>query len=197
MIADPLDSLLEKLSVGDTAAAEQVFLAYEPYLRKVVRRQLNRQLRVKFDSIDVVQSVWADVLQGFRQSGWRFANAAHLRAFLVTVTRNRFIDRYRQHRTALNREQPIVGADSQQGPVSRQPRPSDVAQADDLWGQLLQICPPEHHELLRLKREGNSLQEIAARTGLHDGSVRRILRKIARQFALTQRPVATPAPDAD
>src|SRR5947208_6668606 len=97
MSSKSLDLLLEKLCSGDGAAAEQVFLAYEPYLRKVVRRQLPPRLRAKFDSVDVVQSVWADVLHGFREAGWRFADRDHLRAFLVKVTRHRFIDRYRQH----------------------------------------------------------------------------------------------------
>ena len=34
-----LDELLEKLCQGDMEAAEQVFIAYEPYLRQVVRQQ--------------------------------------------------------------------------------------------------------------------------------------------------------------
>jgi RNA polymerase sigma-70 factor (ECF subfamily) len=46
---------------------------------------------------------------------------------------------------------------------------------------MLALCPPAHHDVLRLRREGLRLEEIAARTGLHEGSVRRILRKLARQ----------------
>jgi RNA polymerase sigma factor (sigma-70 family) len=187
--ADPLDTLLEKLCSGDAAAAERVFLTYEPYLRKVVRRQLTPRLRAKFDSVDVVQSVFADVLQGLRDAAWRFTDATQLRAFLVKTTRNRFIDRYRRHRRELNRDRPLRTADSEQLPVSQQPRPSETAQADDLWAKMLQICPPEHHELLKLKREGRSPQEIVARTGLHDGSIRRILRNLARQLALKERPL--------
>src|SRR5437660_803660 len=81
MSREPLDSLLERLSGGDPAAAEEVFRAYEPYLRMVVRRQLPAWLRPKFDSVDVVQSIWADLLDGFREGGWRFTDADHLRAF--------------------------------------------------------------------------------------------------------------------
>jgi RNA polymerase sigma-70 factor (ECF subfamily) len=187
MSATPADAslevLVERLCRGDAAAAEQVFVAYEPYLRMVVRRQLSPGLRAKFDSLDVVQSVWADVLDGFREAGWRFADANHLRAFLVKATRNRFIDRLRQHRRALEREQPLPAGGVERLPAHRQPRPSEIAQADELWEQMLALCPPAHRELLQLKRQGLPLAEIAARTGLHPSSVRRILYDLAGQLA--------------
>src|SRR5262249_14772281 len=96
MSADHLDELIERMNEGDITAAEEAMLAYEPYLRMAVRRLLSGPLRAKFDSMDIVQSVWANVLGGFRQAGWRFADRAHLRAFLVRVARNRLIDRTRQ-----------------------------------------------------------------------------------------------------
>lgn len=180
MSTDPLDALLEKLTSGDAEAAEKVFIAYEPYLRMVARRHLSPGLRAKFDSLDIVQSVWADVLRGFRDAGWHFADAAHLRAFLVKLTHDRFIDRFRQHRQAIEREEPLMeGEETLSG---NDPQPSEIAQADELWQKMLILCPPEHREVLRLKREGASSSEIAARTGLHDGSVRRILCTLSRRL---------------
>ena len=41
MSTERVDRLLEQLNSGDTAAAEQVFRTYEPYLRMMVRRQLS------------------------------------------------------------------------------------------------------------------------------------------------------------
>jgi RNA polymerase sigma factor (sigma-70 family) len=194
MNPEPLDSLLDRLCDGDTQAAEQVFVAYEPFLRLVVRRHLPERLRAKLDSVDVVQSVWADVVQGFRTSGWHFASSAQLRAFLVKATRNRLNDALRRHHTALERERPLGEAGREPPVAAKQPRPSEIAQADDVWDKLLALCPPDHHEVLRLRRQGLQLNEIAARTGLHEGSVRRILRKLARQLALPD----SPAPeDAD
>lgn len=183
MNRDPLEDLLNELSNGDVAAAQRVFITYEPYLRKVVRRQLPAHLRPKFDSLDVVQSAWADLLQGFREAGWRFPTVESLRAFLVRVTRNRFIDRVRQHQAVQAHEQAVSRSELialSSAPVTR---PSDEAQADELWEKILALCPPEHHELIRLKREGFLLTEIADRTGLHEGSVRRILRGLACQLA--------------
>ena len=179
----PLDLLLEQLCSGDARAAEHVFLEYEPFLRKVVRRQLHPRLRVKFDSADVVQSIWADLLSGFRGARWTFTSAAQLRAFLLKATHNRFLDRVRQSNPALQREQPLELTAAERLPAASEPRPSEAVQADDVWERLLALCPPDHHEVLRLRRQGLSRGEIAARTGLHEGSVRRILRRLARQLA--------------
>src|SRR5262249_51154873 len=196
MTADPLDTLLENLCSGDVDAAERVFVAYEPILRKVVRRRLPAQLRTKFDSLDIVQSVWADLLRGFREAGGRSASAAHWRAFLIKVPRNRFIDRCRQHLAAVHHEQPLTGSVLEQLPPAPQPQPSEIAQANDLWEQMLIHCPPAHRNLLSLRRQGLSVAEIAARSGLHADSIRRILREVARQLTRRHGPLAS-SPGAD
>ena len=182
MPADPLEDLLARLNDGNLEAAEQVFRACEPLLRKVVRRLLLPSLRPKFDSSDVVQSVWADLFHVFQKGGNRFVSAEHLRSFLVRATKNRFIDLYRRHHGALEREEPLPDFDLEL--PTPLPQPSDALQEDEMWDKLLALCPPEHHELLRLKRAGLPLAEIAARTGLHEGSIRRIVRGLARQLAV-------------
>jgi RNA polymerase sigma-70 factor (ECF subfamily) len=190
MNVDSLDALLEKLNGGDDLAAEQAFVLYEPYLRKVVRRLLPVTLRSKFDSIDVVQSVYGDVLCAFREGGMRFGSVAQLRAFLIKATRNRFIDRVRQHQTAAQRERPVDAADAYRSSV---PRPSETAAEAELWQRLLALCPPEHHELLHLRRGGASACEIAAQLGMHDGSVRRILRELSVRLACGEHSTAAGA----
>ena len=183
MKPDPLDGLLDDLCKGDAAAAERVFLAFEPYLRMVVRRRLPARLRPKFDSCDIVQSVWADLLRGFREADWRFEDVAHLRAFLVRLTRHRFIDRLRQHHTALSRESRLDEVAAWNVPASPLPSASEVAQADELWGRMLALCPPAHRDVLRLRRQGVAVAQIAGRTGLHEGSVHRILQDLACRVA--------------
>jgi RNA polymerase sigma factor (sigma-70 family) len=179
---EPLDMLLEKLTSGDDAAAEHVFRSYEPYLRMVVRRHLSPELRSKFDSIDVVQSVWVHLLRGFREADRHFTDLNHLRAFLVQLTRHRLIDRLRHLRPALEREQPLEGTGLEYHLSESGPRPGDSLQADELWEQLLELCPPAHQEILRLKREGALTGEVAARTGLNEGSIRRILSTLSRRL---------------
>jgi RNA polymerase sigma-70 factor (ECF subfamily) len=187
-MSEPLDDLLASLHAGDVAAAERVFVEYEPYLRKAVRRQLPTQFRPKFDSADILQSVWVDLLRGFREAGWRFADADQLRGFLFVATRNRLIDRVRNHRKAAEREQHFK-ADSEHCPIlSPEPRPSEIAAASELWDRLLAACPVQHRLLLNLRRQGYSLAEIGARTALHPDSIRRILRTLARQMTFGRPP---------
>lgn len=183
-----LESLLLRLRQGDAAAAEELFFTYEPTLRMVVRRQLSADLRKKFDSCDIVQSVWADVLEKVRVADWKFTDADGLRGFLVTATRNRFIDRYRQHRNALEHERPLTYGSAEACARAHDARPSEEAQANDLWTQMLALCPPQHHELLEMKKSGQSLAEIASKTGLHPSSVRRVLYDLARKLAFNQSP---------
>ncbi len=186
MSVEHLDELIEKLNGGDLAAAQRAFLAYEPYLRMAIRRQLSGPLRSKLDTMDIVQSVWADILGGFRDAGWRFTDRSHLRAFLMKVARNRLIDRRRQHHRALERERPLDRAAADL-PGANQPRPSEIAQEHELWMRLLDECSPAHREILILKRQGVPNAEIARRVGLHEGSIRRILYELARRLSLPRR----------
>jgi RNA polymerase sigma-70 factor (ECF subfamily) len=183
MSTPSLDSLLEKLAKGESDAAERVFRAYQPFLRAMVRRRLTPRLRAKFDSVDVVQSVWADVLEGYPEAGWQFADQEHLKAFLARVTYNHFVNHCRRHRAALEHEEPLHKDGSREQPESGEPRPSQMAQAGELWATLMNLCPPAHREILELKGQGVPLTEIAERTGLHESSVRRILYELAKRLA--------------
>ncbi len=187
MNGDPVDELIERLNNGDRSAAERAFLAYEPYLRMAVRRRLSGPLRTKLDSVDIVQSVWADLLAGLGEARWQFADRSHFRAFLVKVACNRLIDRRRQYHLAIEREKTLAEIAPHELPRAREPRPSEIAQGNELWEQMLDQCNPTHREVLILKRQGLLLDEIAARTGFHEGSIRRILYDLARRLAVPRR----------
>src|SRR5262245_46226812 len=108
-----------------------MFRAYEPYLRLVVRRQLSPDMRAKFDSMDVVQSVWVHLIKRFRQADCHFVDAEHLRAFLIQLTRHRFVDHLRRHRTALQLEERLAEANTADQFTDDAPQPTDVLEADE------------------------------------------------------------------
>lgn len=185
MSDDRWSELSARMVGGDADAADEIVRAYEPYLRMVVRRQLSARLRTRVDSHDVVQSVWAETIAKVRsgRASWRFRDETRLRSFLTRLARNRLIDVYRRHRGSLAREQPLSPRDVGRLPAREGDRPSEVVAADELWSRLLEACPPAHRELLRLRSQGAPIAEVAARTGFHEGSVRRILYELADRFA--------------
>jgi len=179
----------EQLAGGDPSAAEELYRAYGPYLRMVVRRRMTPRLRSRFDSHDVVQSVWADTLirAGANGSRRQFRDEPGLKAFLVRLTLNRFIDFYRRHRRSLARETRLSDHDERAVQAPRGDRPSEQARADELWARLLSACPLAHRDVLRLKTRGDSLAEISLQTGLHASSIRRILHDLAGRLDFEDR----------
>jgi RNA polymerase sigma-70 factor (ECF subfamily) len=186
-----LDVLLSRLNAGDELAIKRLFIAFEPFMRMVIHRQIAGSLRAKFDSADIVQSVWVDFVDGLQKSKWTFENVEQFRAFLVKMTRNRFIDRLRKHRESLRREVTLPFQNSDALPVDPGPRVSENFYADELWQQMVEACPAVHQELLSLKRQGASIAEIAQRTNLHESSVRRILYEIARRVTRMRKHAAS------
>ncbi len=181
-----LETLWETSRNGDMAALEEVFLTYEPYLRTVVYRQMPARLRSKFDPVDVVQSVWADLLDGLRQGRWRFESPSHLKGFLTKMARHRLLEHIRRHGNAARHEQSLEATEGHDALAGSQPKPSQFARANELWDRLWTFCPPAHRQLLQLKIQGLGWAEIAAQTGLHEGSVRRIFYELARKLFSTK-----------
>ncbi len=191
MIGNGIDDVLARLGRGEATAANELYTAYSAYVRAVVRRRLSTHLRAKFDSADVAQSVWAQVVRRVG-AGWHVGSEQELRAMLAVIARRRLATRARTHSRPAER---ASDAALDRVPEGRQSSPSKVAYAHELWDRLLQHCPPEHRDVLRLRRDGLPLDEVAARTGLHEGSVRRILRQLFREVAVSE-PVAPVTPEA-
>jgi RNA polymerase sigma-70 factor (ECF subfamily) len=174
-----IDEVLARVSRGDPTVAEHLHAAYAAYVRVVVRRRLPAHLRARLDSADVAQSVWAQVVRRI-EAGWRVGTEPELRAMIAVIARRRAATRARA--ISPRAEQP-GGTAVAAAPARNQPSPSQVAGATDLWERMLRLCSPEHRDILRLRRDGLALAEVAARTGLHEGSVRRILRQLFRELA--------------
>ncbi len=182
MSQEPLEELLQRLRGGDRQAAAALFTSYEPYLRMIVRRSLSPLLRTQLESVDLVQSVWVQVLERLDRADWEFSCAEQLRAFLVKAARNRLIDHARRMKSSRQREQIVAAAPERRD--AQQPRPSEMVRARELWDQMLELCPPQHRSILHYREQGLGLDEIATRTGLHPSSVRRILYQLAGRLAL-------------
>src|SRR5438067_4750453 len=56
---DDFRALLDGALAGRPGAAEQFCQTYQSHILRVVRRRLLKKLRMRYDSLDFVQDVWA------------------------------------------------------------------------------------------------------------------------------------------
>ena len=57
--------------------------------------------------MDVVQTVWLEVLAGFRERQWEFKNQARSNPSLRALTYNKFVSECRRNNQAVERERPL------------------------------------------------------------------------------------------
>jgi RNA polymerase sigma-70 factor (ECF subfamily) len=189
-----LAGLLERVRAGDAASIRDLIQRFEGELRAMVRGRLPQALRSKFDSMDFVQAIWESVLINDGQDLDRFTSPQHFRAFLAGVARNKVFAEHRKRtrtrRYNLKREEPLyVRRGGREEPLELQspdPTPSQDAQARDRYAQLVAGRSPREVEVVELRRQGLTFEEIAARTGLNERSVRRIIDAIRERMEARQ-----------
>jgi RNA polymerase sigma-70 factor (ECF subfamily) len=97
---EPLESfqdLIRRVRAGDEEAAAELVRLYEPEVRRAVRMSLtDPRLRRTLDSVDICQSVLANFFVKVMGGSFAFDEPSQLVRLLVTMARNKLVDRTRQ-----------------------------------------------------------------------------------------------------
>ena len=80
-----IGEFIARIRAGDEEAATELLRRYEAKVRLVVRRQLPRLLRSKFDSLDFLQSVWGSFFHRVRTGPTDIEDEPNLVAFLAWI----------------------------------------------------------------------------------------------------------------
>jgi RNA polymerase sigma factor (sigma-70 family) len=184
--ADGLSDFLKRIQAGDEGAARELLQRFEAEVRLVVRRQLPRLLRSRFDSLDFLQSVWGSFFRRMRTSPTEFEDSRHLVAFLARAAKNKVIDEYRRaasRKHDMHREESLWG----EGPRARElpdgaDSPSEVAQAHEALGRMRDLVPEEKRSILELKAGGLSSKDIGEQLGISERTVQRVLEDLRRRM---------------
>jgi len=183
--ASELRSFLARIRAGDEQAARELLARYEPQVRLVVRRQLPKLLRSRFDSLDFLQSVWASFFRRLRAGPEQFDDPRYLVAFLARVAKNKVVDQYRRaasRKQDMHREEPLsAGGTPPRELIADQDTASELAEANETFRRLRDLLPADRREILTLKAEGLSSREIGDRLGLSERTVRRALEDLKRR----------------
>jgi RNA polymerase sigma-70 factor (ECF subfamily) len=195
MTNENLSSLIARAKAGDEEAVRGL-KQFEEDIRTMVRIRLPRPLRTQFDSMDFVQAVWQSFFRICKDDPERFEQVHDLRSFLVGVVRHKVFEEHRRRSMTqkydIGREEPLyIRRGNREVPrdvVATDPTPSQDAQARERLDQIHEGLTPREIEVVDLRRLGLTFEEIAARTGLHERTVRRVIEAIRRRIDLRTDP---------
>jgi RNA polymerase sigma factor (sigma-70 family) len=180
--------LMRRVVEGGEDAARQIIEDYGESIRRAVRRALNTRLRSKFDSMDFAQLVWYSFFRA-RDRLDRFDQPADLVAFLVTLARNKVGLAARRHlqtgKHGINQEHEwIEDSLKEQAEIpDGHPAAIDVAIAGETLERMLSGQPPGFREIIQLRLQGLTHEEIARSLHVTRGAVYRFLKKLAQEHA--------------
>jgi RNA polymerase sigma-70 factor (ECF subfamily) len=183
-----IPAFLGRIRAGDESAARELLSRYEAEVRLVVRRQLPRLLRSRFDSLDFLQSVWGSFFRRVRGGPAEFEDSRHLVAFLARAAKNKVIDEYRRaasQKQDMHREESLwTDGDRPRDLPATIDSPSEVAEAREVYGRLRALLPEERRAVLELKADGLSSRDIGDRLGISERTVQRVIEDLRRRAGI-------------
>jgi RNA polymerase sigma factor (sigma-70 family) len=196
MKPDEFSHLMALVQAGDANAVGTLLSLFEHEVRIVVRHKLPRRLRVRYDSMDFVQSVYQSIMADWQvKPPDSLQTKAQICAYLQATAHNKVLEIYRREtRTQkydINREvanlvrgRGVVDSATEKSlePYSHDPSPSQHAVAKDLMESLTRGKPAVVERILILRQEGCTFEEIGAKVGLSERAVRRILNDLRSQI---------------
>ena len=180
-----LADFLVRIHKGDEDAARELLRRYEAEVRLVVRRQLPRLLRSRFDSLDFLQSVWGSFFRRMRDAPTDFEDSRHLVAFLSSAAKNKVIEEYRRaasRKQDMHREEPLwTEGRHPQELADHVDSPIEIAEANEVFDRLKNLLPEARQSILKLKADGLSSKEIGDQLGISERTVQRVLEDLRRR----------------
>lgn len=182
--------LASRAKEGDEEAIRQLLDQLEPEVRMAVRRRLPRLLRTQFDSMDFVQRVWTSVFARKGIDPTQFERREHLVGYLNGVAHNKVNEEYRRRtkiqKYDLRREEPLyVKKGGREEPVEipgTDPTPSEDLQRRDRLDQLTAGLDESEVQIIRLREEGLTFEQIAERAGVSERTARRVIEELRRRM---------------
>ena len=183
--------LMQQVREGSDDAIRQLLSDYGDDVLRVIRRKLMKRLRTQYDSDDFYQAVWGSFFAR-RELLSQFDSPGQLVAFLRSMAGNKVVDEIRHRlrkKRNISREQRLDSEmQNNSDAIAQQPTPSEMAVAREQMDNLVGEQPSLYQRIVQLRVDGATYREIAEETGMHERSVRRVVRRLSRRV-IEQQPV--------
>ncbi len=162
------ESMIGRAKAGDPAALDQLYRRFSPAVISKLRGQLRPALRRRYDTEDLGQSVFAEVLRDL--PGFTSLTEGAFRKWLALKTQSKLFGKLRQHHTELTWDGEIaVPAEGALGGKS-----AEDAEERGKLARAMETMDAEEQAILRLRGDGVPYAEVAERLGLASADAARM-----------------------
>jgi len=165
---DVFADFIRRVRAGDECAAEELVSKFEPIVRRELRLTMtDRKLRSSIDSVDICQSIWSSFFLRTAAGQYDLDTPAHLIRLLMSMAKNKLASQARR----MNRQKRDVGRTETPGRSIEvvsdrlQDTPSAIVSGRELLALMETQLSAEERQVVGLRREGLTWEEVALRMG--------------------------------
>lgn len=185
---DDSAKLLQDWQNGDEAAAAVLFDRYVERMVMLARNQLSPKLRRRVDPDDVVQSAYRSFFAKTREGRYTVDDSGGLWPLLAAITLSKVrkqVEFNRAQKRSTSREASVDRAGGfgiEPELTARTPEPLDVICAVEELDRLMEGLSETHRNILELRLQHRSIDEIAEEVGRSERTVRRVLENLREEL---------------
>jgi RNA polymerase sigma-70 factor (ECF subfamily) len=179
-------ALIDLWRAGDEGAARQIFDRYVDRLVALARRRISQRLASRVDPEDVVQSVFRTFFVRVKAGQFCIEHQDDLTKLLVRITVHKTLRQVEYHQAAKRStsQETVQGNlthDRLTEMLDREPTPAEANSFLDQLEHFLNRLQPFERQVLELRMQGYSNEEIAKQLGTYDRKIRRVMERVRGQ----------------
>jgi RNA polymerase sigma-70 factor, ECF subfamily len=163
--------------------ARQLFDRYVESLLALARRRISQRLASRVDPEDVVQSVFRTFFAQLKAGRYRFEQQDDLCKLLMRITVHKTLRHIAFHEADKRSPRLEVGQEDEAQKrilelLDHEPTPETTVTFLDQLEHFLSRLRPEERQVVEMRLQGYTNEEIATRLGTYDRKIRRVVERI-------------------
>ncbi len=177
------DDMIQRCRRGDQDAARELFDAYVARLIPLAKRRISQRLASRVDAEDIVQSVFRTFFARLKDDKFEIGDQDDLFRLLMRITVHKTLRQIAHHKAAKRDPgMELVQGDSAHEQLlqllTNEPTPEATVTFLDQLEHFMGQLQTGDREILELRLQGYSTEEIAEKMGSYDRKIRRVLERI-------------------